>query len=267
MARPAGQRTEAGLRPQARDTVTRMSSKPSPAKKRASAPPATAREALAWLERHGSRHTLDGMARYGIQAKRAFGVPMGTLLILKKQIGTDHALSLALWETGWYEARLLAALVGDPERVTRRQMNAWAAGFENWADCDTVCFKLFDRTPFAAEMARRWSHSPREFVKRGGFSLMACIALHDKTAADTVFLEFLPLIEKGAHDERNFVKKAVSWALRAIGQRSRALNEAALSLSRRLALSEEPPCRWIGKDAARELASPKVQSRLSRRGR
>jgi 3-methyladenine DNA glycosylase AlkD len=172
---------------------------------------------------------------------------------------------VALWESGWYEARLLAALVGDPERVTRRQMNAWAASFENWADCDTVCFHLFDRTPFAWEKARQWSTSPREFVKRGGFTLMACLALHDKTASDKSFLVLLPLIEKGAHDERNFVKKGVNWALRAIGRRNVALNAAALAVARRLAPSDEAACRWVGKDALRELASPKVRSRLARR--
>jgi 3-methyladenine DNA glycosylase AlkD len=112
-------------------------------------------EVLAWLEKQGTRRTIEGMARYGIEAKRAFGVPMGALLKLRRRLGTDHELSLALWESGWYEASLLAALVGDPQRVTRRQMNAWAAGFENWADCDTVCFKLFDRSPFAWEKARR----------------------------------------------------------------------------------------------------------------
>ena len=146
-------------------------------------------------------------------------------------------------------------------------MNAWAAGFENWADCDTVCFKLFDRTPFAWEKARQWSASPREFVKRGGFVLMACLALHDKAAPDESFLALLPLIEKGAHDERNFVKKGVSWALRAIGRRNLALNAAALEVAKRLALSEEAACRWVGKDALRELASPKVRAQLARRAR
>ena len=222
-------------------------------------------EVLRWLERRGTRRSVEGMARYGIEAKRAFGVPMGTLLSLKKKLGTDHALSLALWESGWYEARLLAALLGDPRRVTRRQMNAWAAGFENWADCDTVCFKLFDGTPFAWEKSRQWAKSPREFVKRGGFVLMACLALHDKTAPDRSFMAFLPLIEKGARDERNFVKKGVSWALRAIGRRNPALNAAALEVSRRLARSEEAACRWVGKDALRELASPKVRAQLARR--
>jgi 3-methyladenine DNA glycosylase AlkD len=224
-------------------------------------------EVLAWLEKQGTRRTVDGMARYGIEAERAFGVTMGTLLSLRKRLGTDHALSLALWKSGWYEARLLAALVGDPQRVTRRQMNGWAFGFENWADCDTVCFKLFDRTPFAWEKARQWSTSPRELVKRGGFVLMACLALHDKAAPDKSFVALLPLIEKGAHDERNLVKKGVSWALRAIGRRNLALNKAAMEVARRLALSEEASCRWVGKDALRELASPKVRSQLARRAR
>jgi 3-methyladenine DNA glycosylase AlkD len=224
-------------------------------------------EVMQWLERRGTRRTVEEMARYGIEAERAFGVPMGTLLSLSKRLGKDHALSLALWESGWYEARLLAALVGDPERVTRRQMNAWAAGFENWADCDTVCFKLFDRSPFAWEKARQWSASPRELVKRGGFVLMACLALHDKAAPDKSFLALLPIIEKGAHDERNFVKKGVSWALRAIGRRNLALNAAALEVAKRLAGSEETACRWVGKDALRELASPKVRAQLAQRAR
>jgi 3-methyladenine DNA glycosylase AlkD len=207
------------------------------------------------------------MARYGIEAKRAFGVPMGTLLSLQKRLGTDHALAVALWESGWYEARLLAALVGDPERVTRRQMNAWAASFENWADCDTVCFKLWDRTPFAWEKARQWAASPRELTKRAAFALMACLALHDRTAPDRRFLAFLPLIERGARDQRNVVKKAVSWALRAVGRRNLALHTATLDVAGRLALSEDAAPRWVGRDAIRELSSPKVRSRLNRRAR
>ena len=224
-------------------------------------------EVLKWLERKGTRRTVLGMGRYGIEAEHAFGVPMAALLQLRKRLGRDHALSVALWESGWYEARLLAALVGDPQRVTRRQMNAWAASFENWGDCDTVCFHLFDRTPFAWEKARQWAASPREFVRRGGFVLMACLALHDKAAPDKRLLAFLPLIEKGARDERNFVKKGVSWALRSVGRRNPALNAAALAVARRLALSEEAACRWVGKDALRELMSPKVRSRLARRSR
>ena len=222
-------------------------------------------DVLAWLRKQGTRRPLDGMARYGIVARRAFGVSMGTLLEMKKRVGTDHDLAIALWDSGWYEARLLAALVGDPERVTRRQMNVWAASFENWADCDTVCFQLWDRTPFAWEKARQWSASPREFVKRAGFVLIACLALHDKAAPDKRFLPFLPLIEKGARDERNFVKKGVNWALRGIGRRSVALNAAAVAVAKRLARSPDAAPRWVGKDALRELTSPKVRSRVTRR--
>jgi 3-methyladenine DNA glycosylase AlkD len=202
------------------------------------------------------------MARYGIVAPRVFGVSMGTMQSLAKRIGKDHALALALWETGWYEARILATMVDDPERVTRRQMDQWTAAFDNWAICDTACFHLFDRTPFAWEKARRWCRSPREFVRRAGFALMAVLAGHDKTATDAQFRALFPLIEEGAGDERNFVKKGVSWALRRIGRRNRALNTASVTVARRLAASPVASARWVGKDALRELSHPKVQARL-----
>jgi 3-methyladenine DNA glycosylase AlkD len=207
------------------------------------------------------------MARYGIVARRAFGVPIGTLLRMAKQLGKDHALAAALWKSDWYEARLLAGMVDDPAQVTRRQMDAWAAAFDSWAVCDTVCFHLFDRTPFAWEKARRWSTSPREFVKRAGFVMMAGQAGRDKAASDAQFIALFPLIEKGARDERNFVKKGVNWALRRIGRRNLALNAAARAVAERLASSEEASCRWVGKDALRELASPKVRAQLLRRAR
>ena len=226
--------------------------------------PLTLREVLGWLEARGSARIVEGMARYGIVATRAFGLRVGSLLALKKRLGTDQALSLALWDSGWYEARLLAALVGDPERVTGAQMDAWARTFENWADCDTACFKLFDRSPHAWTKAARWAVSPREFVKRGGFALMASLALHDKAAPDAAFSEFLLLVEQQASDDRNFVKKAVSWALRSIGRRSQALNQAASAVAERLARSKEPSARWVGKDALRDLASPKIRARLRR---
>jgi 3-methyladenine DNA glycosylase AlkD len=224
-------------------------------------------EVLAWLEKRGSRRNVDGLARYGIVVDRAFGVPMAAMQSLAKRAGKDHALAAALWESGWYDARTVAAFVEDPKRVTRRQMDAWAADFDNWAICDTVCFHLFDRTPFAWEKARQWSRSPREFVKRAGFALMACLAGHDKAASDAQFLALLPLIEKGARDERNFVKKAVNWALRRIGRRSPALHAAALAAAEGLARSKEGACRWVGKDALRELGSPKVRAALARRSR
>lgn len=222
-------------------------------------------EVHAWLKRNGTRRTVAAMARYGIVARHAYGVTMAQLLGLKKRIGKDHALAIALWDSGWYEARLLAALVGEPERLTRRQMDAWAAGFENWADCDTACFHLFDKSPHAWAKARQWAVSRHEFVKRGAFALMASLALHDKVAGDAKFLAFLPLIEQGAQDERNFVRKGVNWALRGIGRRNLALHAAALAVSSRLAKSGEAAPRWVGKDALRELASPKVVARLARK--
>jgi 3-methyladenine DNA glycosylase AlkD len=226
-----------------------------------------ASEVLAWLERRGTRRQVQALARYGIQARRAFGVSMATLQSLSRQVGKDHALAAALWRSGWYEARMLATLVEDPERVTRAQMDAWVKTFDNWAICDTACFCLFDRTPFAFEKARVWSASPREFEKRAGFALMACLAGHDRTAPDSKFLPMLPRIERGARDERNFVKKSVSWALRRIGERSPALHAAALASAKRLAQSEAAACRWVGKDALRALTSPQVRARVGRRAK
>jgi 3-methyladenine DNA glycosylase AlkD len=221
-------------------------------------------EVLRWLERKGTRLNVEGMARYGIHTDRAFGVSMDTMQPLAKQLGTHHALATTLWKSGWHEARILAALVDDPRHVTRRQMNAWAADFDNWAICDTACLRLFGRTPFAWDKARQWSTSPREFVKRAAFALMASLAGHDKAASNAQFLALWPLIEQGARDERNFVKKGVNWALRRSGIRNLALYTAALPVAKRLSRSEEASCRWVGKDALRELTSPKVRSRLAR---
>lgn len=224
-------------------------------------------DVMQWLERHGSPRTVEGMARYGITSARAYGVPVGAMLRLAKEIGKDQALSLDLWKRDWYETRMVAAMVGESALVTRSQMNAWAADFDSWGICDTVCFHLFDRAPFAWEKAHQWAMSPREFVKRAAFSIMAGLVLHDKEAPDSAFLELFPLIEQGAEDERNFVKKGVNWALRTIGKRNLALNAAAIATARRLAARDEAPCRWVGKDALRELTSPAVQARLAKRAK
>lgn len=224
-----------------------------------------AAQVLRWLERRGTRRNVAGMARYGIRSPRAFGVSMATMAPLVKRLGRDHALALALWESGWHEARILAAFVDDPALVTRRQMNRWAGEFDNWAVCDSTCFHLFDRSPLAWEKARAWAASPREFVKRAGFALMASLAAHHRTAPDERFLELLPLIEEGARDGRNFVSKAVNWALRQIGKRNLALRPAAVSTAKRLASSPDAPRRWVGKDALRELTSEAVRERLESR--
>jgi 3-methyladenine DNA glycosylase AlkD len=224
-------------------------------------------DVLAWIKKRGSQRGVEGMARYGIRARRAFGVSMGMMKPLVKQLGKDHALAAALWKSGWFEARMVAALIDEPAKVTRAQMNAWAADFENWADCDSACFHLFDKTPFAWAKTRQWSASPHEFVKRAAFALMASLALHDKAAPDARFRAMLPIIEKAARDERNFVKKGVSWALRGIGNRSPALNAAALAVAARLTKSEPASCRWVGKDAQRDLTSAATRARLARRDR
>lgn len=225
-------------------------------------------EALAWLQDLASKKTRDEMGpRYGIFTDKAFGVSVGNIQKVAKRIGKNHQLALALWDTGWYEARMLASFVDEPERVTPAQMDRWCRDFDNWGIVDTVCFKLFDRTPYAFDKVTQWSARRDEFGKRAGFALLACVALHDKDADDKPFARCLPLIEKAASDERNFVKKGVSWAVRAIGRRNLALNVAALKVVRRLEQSEETACRWIAKDALRELANPKVQAQLARRAK
>lgn len=223
-------------------------------------------EALRWLERRGTKRTRDDMlTRYGITASRAYGVPVGVIQQLARQTGRDHALAAALWETGWYEARLATAYIDEPEKVTSGQMDRWARDWDNWGIVDTLCFCLFDRTPHAWGKVGRWSRRREEFVRRGAFALLACLALHDETAPDARFLDSLKLIERAATDERNFVKKGVSWALRAIGGRNGTLNIAALELARRLAESADPTARSIGKLGIRDLGTPALQRRFARR--
>ena len=222
-------------------------------------------EALAWLKRRGTKKNRDGMARYAIVAPKAFGVSMSTIQQLGKRLGRDHELAGALWDTGWYEARMLAAFVDEPDKVTAAQMDRWARDFDNWAVCDHQCFHLFDRTPHAWRKIEQWSRRREEFVKRAAFALLASVALHDKTTSDAPFMRSLILIEAAASDERNFVKKGVSWALRGVGRRSRALNAASVDTARRLAHSaDSTAARWIGRDALRELTSAAVRGRLAR---
>jgi 3-methyladenine DNA glycosylase AlkD len=193
--------------------------------------------------------------RFGIVVSKAFGVPMSEIQAMARELGRDHDLAEALWSTGVYEARLLAAMVDDPKRVTSAQMDRWAREFESWADCDTVCFKLFDQSPHAFAKIRKWSRSRSELVKRAAFALAASVALHRKDAPDDELLEVLPLIEEAARDDRNFVNKGVSWALRAIGSRKSArVRAAAREVAERLAGSESAAARRVGKEARRQLA-------------
>ena len=219
--------------------------------------------AIAALKKAGTRKTRDGMARYAIPSDKAFGVPFAVVQKMGKALAPNHALAQALWDTGWYEARLMAAFVDDAALVTLAQMNRWCAEFENWAVCDTICFKLFDRAPDAWRTIGPWAKLRDETGRRAGFVMLACLALHDKKASDAAFLRTLPIIERGAADDRNFVKKAVNWALRAVGSRNAALNEAAVAVARRLAESPDAAPRWVGKDALRALTSAALKRRLS----
>ena len=225
----------------------------------AAAQPTIARDVpsvLAWLAAHSSPQILAGMARYGMPAENALGVAVGDIQLAGKLLGHDHALAAALWKTGGYEARMVAAYVDEPGRVTAAQMDRWALDFDSWGICDTVCFVLFDRTPHAWAQVEAWADRPEEFVQRAAFALLWGLTRHDKTAPDARFLHGLKLIEQAARDERHFVKKAVNMALRATGKRNAALRTAAAAVARRLAASPAAAPRWVGKDALRELQPP-----------
>jgi 3-methyladenine DNA glycosylase AlkD len=208
--------------------------------------------AVAALRGLASESVRDGMARFAIPSDKAFGVPVGDIRKLAKQLGRDPALAAGLWATGLYEPRMLACFVDDPAAVTPRQMDAWCRDFDSWAICDTACFHLFDRTPHAWKKVAAWSNRAGEFQKRAAFALLASLALHDKKGADEPYRDALLLIERESTDNRNFVKKAVNWALRGIGGRSPALRTAAEVTARHLAESADRTARWIGKDALRE---------------
>ena len=227
----------------------------------------TVQEVLKWLKSHSNKRTLDGMARYAVPSDKALGVSMANLKVLAKKLGFNHALAEALWQTDVYEARMLATLVDDPAQVTSAQMDRWCRDFDNWAICDTACFALFDRTPYAWQKVKQWSGKSDEFIKRAAFALLWGLTVHDKEASDKLFVEGLRLVERAAADDRNFVKKAVNMALRAIGKRNAVLNAAALSVARRLAASPATTPQWVGKHAGRELVSPSVTRRLESKSR
>jgi len=218
--------------------------------------------ALVWLKKHITRATRDGMARYAIPSDNAYGVAMKDIKVLGKQLEKRNDLAIALWNTGVYEARMLTSFVADPALLTSTQMDRWCKDFDNWAICDAMCFNLFDRSPHRWAKVKQWSTSRKEFEKRTAFALLWSLSVHDKQAADEQFIDGLRLIERAATDERNFVKKAVNMALRAVGKRNQKLNSAAVLLARRLSDSDDQTARWVGRDALRELTSPSVKKRL-----
>ena len=214
----------------------------------------TAPEIIALLRARRSPDDVAGQRRFGITPR---GEQLGVRSVLLRQLARehrrDHGLALELWASGIYDARQLAALVDDPKQVTEAQMEAWAAEFDNWATVDTCCMHLFRKTPWAFAKARTWSGRPEEFVRRAGFTLMATLAVHAKKEPEATFLALLPLIEAGAGDERNFVKKAVNWALRQIGKRSATLRPAAMATAEAILLQDTRAARWVARGALREL--------------
>lgn len=224
-------------------------------------------EVLEELRRTADPARLAGMARYGIATDAALGVTVTELRALARRVGRDHALAAALWDTGVHEARILATMVDDPARVTKAQAEAWIADVASWDLCDGLCGNLLDRTPFVFVMAVAWSARDEEFVKRAGFVLMASSAVHRKDEPDERFEALLPAIRAGASDDRNLVKKAVSWALRQIGKRSPALHARAVETAERIRANGSRPARWIAADVLRELEGDAVLERLGVRRR
>lgn len=223
----------------------------------------TAAQVIARLRRMANPRNVAGMARFGIATKGTLGISIYDLRPLAREIGTDHRLARQLWATGIHEARILAGFIEDPARVTEAQMERWVRDFDSWDVCDQVT-EVFVATPYARRKIRAWARRDEEFVKRAAFAMIAEIAWHDKTAADATFEPFFTLIKSAAFDERNYVKKAVNWALRNIGKRTLALNRRAVTVAGELKTRESRAARWIAADALRELSSPAVQTRLRR---
>jgi 3-methyladenine DNA glycosylase AlkD len=210
---------------------------------------------------------LAGMARYGINVEKAYGVPTPVLWGMAKQIRGDHALAERLWASGIHDAKILAAFADDPAQVTEEQMERWARDFDSWDVVDQCCNRLFRRTNCAHRKAIEWTARGEEYVKRAGYVLIACLAVHDKESRDAVFERYLRLIKKGANDERNLVKKAVNWALRQIGKRSSKLREAAIKTAKEIQKMNSKSARWIAADALRELTSEKTVARIRKRSK
>ena len=223
---------------------------------------ASVEEVLKKLKAKARPDQLEGMARYGMVAERRLGVSVPDMRKIAKELGRDHKLALELWKKGIPEARILAAMIDEPENLTEKQMENWVKDINSWDVCDQVCANLFEKTSLAWKKILDWSEREEEFVKRTAFALIACLAWHDKEAEDEKFIKLFPVIRRGATDERNFVKKAVNWALRNIGKRNPNLNKTAIKAAKEIQRIDSKASRWIASDAIRELESESVQRRL-----
>lgn len=220
------------------------------------------REVIDWLKSQANEEFRAGMSRFGISSERTLGIKVPLLRAKAREIGHNHSLALELFRTDIHEAKILASMVAEKDRFTSEQMDEWVAGFDSWDVCDQCCMNLFRRVPYAFEKVREYAAAERLFTRRAGYALLATLAVGDKESCDAVFTAFLPLIEQGAADRRDAIKKAVNWALRQIGKRSRGLWPQALALAEKLSASEERAARWIGRDAARELHDERVVRRI-----
>ena len=218
------------------------------------------------LESLSNPEDVKGRAQFGINSSKAYGVRMPEVRRIAKKAGKNHELAERLWKHGYSETRIMASMVEDPKLVSEDQMEKWAVEFDSWDVCDQCCINLFRKTPFARKKVFEWSMRDEEFVKRSAFALIATLAVHDKKADDSKFEEFFPIIVREVYDERNFVKKAVNWALRQIGKRNVNLNKKTLEVAEKISKIDSKSAKWIAKDALRELKSEKVQKRLSSKG-
>jgi len=222
----------------------------------------TYQDVVAQLKAEANPQNVAGMARYGISTKNTLGISIYTLRKMAREIKKDHALALKLWDSGFHEARILASFIEEPEKVTEAQLERWVKDFDSWDVGDQVS-ALISKTPFVIKKIHEWSGSDEVFIKRAAFSLIAEIAWYDKKMADEEFVQFFTLIKRAVTDERNYVKKAVNWALRNIGKRNRALNQRAIEVAREIQKMESKVARWIAADALRELTSEAVQKRIA----
>ena len=222
-------------------------------------------EVLNKLNEKAKSDQLEGMARFGIVGDQRMGVSVPDMRKIAKEVGKDHQLALELWDTGIPEAMIVAGMVAEPDKLTEEQMEDWVVDINSWDICDQVCMNLFEKSPYAEQKIFEWSAREEEFVKRTAYALIACLAWHDKDASDQAFTKYFPVIKNGSTDDRNFVKKAVNWALRNIGKRNIELNQAAIQVAREIQAVDSKSARWIASNAIRELESDKVQERLRKK--
>ena len=214
------------------------------------------------LKSKSNPKNLAGMARFGIVGQKRLGLSVPDMRSIAKKIGKDHELAIKLWKTGYAEAKIISAFIDDPEKLTEKQMDSWVKDMDSWDITDQVCMNLFDRSPVVLKKIKDWSRSNKEFIKRSAYALIASLAIHNKEASDDYFIKLFPIIKKGVTDERNFVKKAVNWALRQIGKRNLKLNKQVISLAKEIRKIDSKSAHWIANDAIRELEDEKVLARL-----